>query len=225
MVIALAPTEPDDPTAPTARPGLWRVRLQNIGAVTQAGPISCRIQRDNDPFGYARGARQSYFDDHLDEPFEPPGRRARGDNDKGVFVRRFGTLNGLATHDAVTVVGGCVAASEQPADYSSAGLADLDPGAPGSVHYSAPSETSSAIAAILAGGTRSGAVFRMAGTSTAAPQVSRRLAIGYLTASVRKGIASNVSKPRDLLEDITRKPGDDPISAVRLGKGLLLPKP
>jgi hypothetical protein len=235
MVIALAPTEPNDPAAPAARPGLWRVRLENIRNALEAGAISCRIQRDNDPFGYARGARQSYFDDPLDAPFEASGRKARSDNTDGVFVRRFGTLNGLATHDAVTVVGGYVAASGRPADYSSAG-SNAQTG--GSVHYSAPSETSSAIAGILAGGTRSGAVFRMAGTSAAAPQVSRELAVAYLTASVPKYFVPNVAEQEpsgrygrrpmtagDLLQGKTREPGSDEVSAVRLGKGLLLPKP
>lgn len=224
MVIALAPTEPDDPTAPAAPPGLWRVKLQNIGEVSEARPISCRIQRDNDPFGYARGARQSYFDDRFDETFESSGRRPKGDNDRGVFVRRFGTLNGLATHDAVTVVGGCVAASKQPADYSSAGSVAQAAGDPGSVHYSAPSETSSAIAGVLAGGTRSGAVFRMAGTSTAAPQFARRRAVEYLTTPAPP-FGFRPSEPQTPeLPSFTPTPGGDPISSARLGKGLLLPE-
>ncbi|MGR6130526.1 hypothetical protein, partial [Paenibacillus sp. SER-28] len=66
-----------------------------------------RIQRDDDPSDHPRGARQSYFDDPRDEPFGTDGALAKIDT-LSASTRRFGTLNGLATHDRVTVVGGFV---------------------------------------------------------------------------------------------------------------------
>jgi hypothetical protein len=182
LFVAIAPTEPDDPSLPAARAGLWTIRLENIGEVMKHGPISCRIQRDTS-FGHTRGARQSYFDDCFDETFDYTGTWATGENPERAFVRRFGTINGLATHDSVTVVGGCVGSSGRPARYSSAG-ASAGSSEPGTVHYSAPSETSYAVAGVPAAGTRSGAVFHMSGTSTAAPQVARDFAVTYLRGAV-----------------------------------------
>jgi hypothetical protein len=178
LFVTIAPTEPDDLSLPAARAGLWTVKLVNIGEVMKKGPISCRIQRDTS-FGQTRGARQSYFDDCFDETFDDTGTWAAGENPERAFVRRVGTINGLATHDSVTVVGGYVGSSGRPAPYSAVG-ASVGSFEPGTVHHSAPSETSYAVAGVPAAGTRSGVVFHMSGTSTAAPQVAREFAVGYL---------------------------------------------
>jgi hypothetical protein len=169
--------------------------LENFGEVIKNGPITCRIQRDTS-FGHTRGARQSYFDDCFDET----GTWARGENPERAFVRRFGTINGLATHDSVTVVGSCVGSSCRPARYSSAG-ASAGSSEPGTVHYSAPSETSYAVAGVPAAGTRSGAVFHMSGTSTASPQVAREFAIGYLRSDILRfeTHVSATAHPQELL--------------------------
>jgi hypothetical protein len=176
IVIALAPTAKDHPAHPTAASGLWRLELTKLTEILASGPIACRIQRDINPFGYAVGARQSYFDDpvHGGDPRRP--NRAG----PGAFVQRYGTINGLATHDAVTVVGGYVGSTLRPAFYSSAAEVALSEAALAGVHCVARSETNPAVLGVLGAGTRSGSVFRLSGTSTAAPQVARAMASAYL---------------------------------------------
>jgi hypothetical protein len=179
FVVAVAPTEPSNLSLPAAPSGLWQIELRGLGPVRLVGPIACRIQRDIDPFGYAYGARQSYFDDPLDQPVDAAGRPARADNPDDAFVRRYGTLNGLATHDAVTVVGSFVRGSHEPAAYASAGSRQSTAGQ-ARIHLSAPSESSPALGGIPAAGARSGAIVRLSGTSMAAPQVARALAVAFL---------------------------------------------
>ncbi|CAH1665847.1 conserved hypothetical protein [Hyphomicrobiales bacterium] len=224
FVMALAPTTPDNPTLPSTSSGTWTVRLGHLHGVARHGPITCRIQRDINPFGYALGARQSYFDDPGDEAFEASGHRPLGDNPAGVFVRRFGTLNGLATHDAVAVVGGFVADSRTPALYSAAGKYPTLPSGAGRVHVSAPADASSALEGVLAGGTRSGAVVRMSGTSMAAPQVARAAAIAYLTGTGPAQGPDPCNAGEEimrLLEGRLHPAPQDPISQAKLGGALL----
>lgn len=224
FVLALAPTVPDNPTLPSSSSGIWTVRLGHLHDVVQHGPITCRIQRDINPFGYALGARQSYFDEPDDEAFDASGHRPLGDNPAGVFVRRFGSLNGLATHDAVTVVGGFVATSQRPALYSAAGRHRTPQSSSGRVHLSAPSDASSALEGVLAAGARSGAVFRMSGTSMAAPQVARAAAIAYLTEPSPAHAPSDCDSGQELLRLLDgqlRPAPKDAISQTRLGGALL----
>ncbi|QEL23731.1 hypothetical protein FQV39_14915 [Bosea sp. F3-2] len=225
FVIALAPTEPDNPTLPSSRSGTWTVRLGHLYRAVQHGPITCRIQRDINPFGYALGARQSYFDDPRDEAFDASGHRPLGDNPAGVFVRRFGTLNGLATHDAAAVVGGFVATSQTPALYSAAGHDPSLQSGPGRVHLSAASDASTALEGVLAAGTRSGGVVRMSGTSMAAPQIARATAIAYLSGMGRPSGSSQGDAGHDLVQLLDGQVcpvSQDAISRVRLGEALLI---
>ncbi|OYU49249.1 MAG: hypothetical protein CFE31_07750 [Rhizobiales bacterium PAR1] len=179
FMVVLAPTDPQNSTLASAEAGLWQVKLGGLGPVLKHGVITCRIQRDNDPFGYYHGARQSYFDDRHDQAYDETGKHSATENPGNTFVRRFDGLNGLATHDAVVVVGGYVASSTAPATYSSAGPLTARPGSPGTVRLAAPSDDSPVLGGIRAAGTRSGITFRLNGTSAAAPQVTRALALAY----------------------------------------------
>ncbi len=179
VLVTLAPSDPADPAQPAAPPGLWRIALRKTGGPALVAPVACRIHRDNDPYGYARGGRQSWFDDPAEELFGEDGALARIENPPGIFVRRFGTLNGIATHDKVVVVAGYEGGSERAATYSSAGpmrSPGTTPG-PGDVLISEMSDESPARPGMLGAGTRSGAVFRLSGTSVAAPQAARKLAL------------------------------------------------
>ncbi len=179
VLVTLAPSDPADPALPAAPPGLWRIALRKTGGPALVAPVACRIHRDNDPYGYARGGRQSWFDDPAEELFGEDGALARIENPPGIFVRRFGTLNGIATHDKVVVVAGYEGGSDRAATYSSAGpmRSAATPPGPGDVHVSEMSDESPALPGMLGAGTRSGAVFRLSGTSVAAPQAARKLAL------------------------------------------------
>jgi hypothetical protein len=182
ILIALAPTEPDDPSLPAAPSGLWTIGLAKTGGADLQASVGCRIQRDNDPFGYTRGGRQSYFDDPLDQRFTDDGAPSRIENPPAAFVRRFGTLNGIATHGHVTVVSGCYGDTGRATEYGAAGPS-RPPGAaagPGDVRNAVVSDDSTALRGVLAAGTRTGSVARLSGTSVAAPQVARFLAIQSL---------------------------------------------
>lgn len=200
VLLALVPTDPADATLPAAPSGRWGIALQKTGGAPLSKPVACRIQRDNDPYGYSRGGRQSVFDDPRDEMFGPDGAPSRTENPPDSFVKRFGTLNGIATHDKVTVVSGFFGDTGRATDYASAGPL-RPPGQPpgaGDVHFSAISDDSKALRGARAAGTRSGSSFRLSGTSVAAPRVARKIALGTLPPAP--------------------PPPQDPIEAIRLGR-------
>lgn len=201
LVIALAPTAPDDPALPATPPGLWTVALSRRPGTHLEGPIHCRIHRDIDVgIRHPIGARQSYFDDWRDKPFADDGSLAQSDPPTS-FVKRFGSLNGIATHDKTTLTAGFVQHTGQPASYSSAGdLAAVS----ARVLCSATSERSSLNRGTRAAGMRSGAVFSQSGTSTAAPQVARALARCFLERSAGVLVAAAAGNYVSLLEG--RKP-------------------
>lgn len=174
VAVELAPSE----TAagkPQAAAGLWRIVLRSDRPEQLHGPIHCRIHRDFNPLGYFQGARQSYFDPG-EELFQPDGTLKTTDEPFG-FLRRAGTLNDLATDAAHTVVVGAgYQDADQAAPYSSAGPAD---GAEPAVDCSAPSESGRVLAGRIGAGTRSGAGFRLSGTSVAAPIIAASYAKVY----------------------------------------------
>jgi hypothetical protein len=210
--IALASTEPRDQTLPAAPSGQWSVSLTRTGGAAPNGPVSCRIQRDNDPFGYVRGGKQSYFDELADERQTPDGAPARIENPPGAFVRRFGTVNGLATHDQVTVVSSHYADTGRATEYASAGPLSPVPGAPGAVGVSMPADASTALRGSLAAGTRSGSAIRLSGTSMAAPLYARRIALAHLDSALPWPQVQPLKAPVSQAEDAERP--------VRLGQAL-----
>lgn len=186
VLVSLAATETVDNALPAAPSGRWQVALSKIGGGSLTAPVACRILRDNDPFGYTRGGRQSYFDDPLDPPFNERGELSRVETKGSAFVKRFGTLNGIATHDKVLVVGGYYGNTGRATEYSSAGPKHSAKALPsaGDVHASAISDDSTAIRGVRSAGSRSGASFRLSGTSVAAPKVAHLLALQPLTVAL-----------------------------------------
>jgi hypothetical protein len=195
VLISLAATETVDNALPAAPSGKWQIELSKVGGGSLTSPVACRILRDNDPFGYTRGGRQSYFDDSLDLRFNERGEPSRVETETSAFVKRFGTLNGLATHDKVYVVGGYYGHNGRATEYSSAGRKQSDTDLPsaGQVYASAISDDSTALRGVRSAGSRSGATFRLSGTSVAAPKVARSLTYGLLPGAK--------SPPKDLCPD------------------------
>jgi hypothetical protein len=189
VLIVLAPTEPEDARLPRAESGKWIVAIERgPHADFIEDPIHCWIQRSADPESLRSGSRQSYFDEPKDGRYDPNGELKEKDL-KGTFVKRFGSLNGLATGPTSLVVGGyrlgaglgSGLARARPSRYSSAGV--LDEKWPSKrVDCSSMSDRSRVLTGTVAAGVRSGSLSLVQGTSSAAPFVARQLAETFVTA-------------------------------------------
>ncbi|WP_419905185.1 hypothetical protein [Kiloniella sp.] len=164
-----------DPLKP-APSGMWKVRLIKTTDKAMPEPIHARIQRDASPFGYPALGRQSYFDDPDYKVYGAMGKLELEDNDDSI-VKRSGSYNGLATGDAVIVVGGHVESTGEPAVYSGDQPATIGyPGSSVGPMVSAESDRSPVFRGIQATGVRSGVSVALDGTSVAAPIITRRVA-------------------------------------------------
>ncbi|MCR9136246.1 MAG: hypothetical protein NXI27_09630 [Alphaproteobacteria bacterium] len=260
FMIALAPTAACLPQGlPAAPSGNWIVRLKKMSANANAiGPmngraknssrvkdvgIDCYIQHDISYGQGNTGARQSYFVDDQDIPYNRQGgfnqvdsvEGLRPDRNRGrkAKLRRFGSINGMATAPSTIVVGGYVEATAKASVYSSAralryrGPYSIDRLGKG-VDISAVTERSQWHPGIIGAGTRSGITVALRGTSSAAPQVARQLAKAMLDSTWtaldwRQNADVNY---RDLLKsiemtEVADRPTAHPASEDRLGAYVL----
>ncbi|WP_027546954.1 hypothetical protein [Bradyrhizobium sp. WSM2254] len=224
LLVVLAPTEPEDISRPPVMSGEWRVVIRP-GAEARPidEPIYCWVQRAADPESLRSGSRQSYFDDPRNIRYTRRGDLREVDT-AGAFVRRFGSLNGIATGAKSLVVGGYrlgagLASSlkyARPSRYSSAGSREHG-WLRRHVDCSSMSERSRALPGTIAAGVRSGSRSFVQGTSTAAPFVARQLAEIFTTAQdadIRRAEPANYLP---LLHD-KYPAADDPVIRARLGK-------
>jgi hypothetical protein len=235
VLIVIAPTEPEDDRLPGADSGKWTVVIRR-GAEAHAidYPIHCWIQRATDFESFRSGSRQSYFDDDAYEStrFTPQGDLAEEDPDakdpQKSLVKRFGSLNGLATGHTSLVVGGyrlgaglgSSLARAQPARYSSAGTLKPD-WIDKTVGCSSMSDRSRLLPGTISAGVRSGSLSLIQGTSTAAPLVARQLATVFVTAD-DACVAATAGK--NYLPLLTGEPsGNDDVRKARLGAVLIPP--
>ena len=186
IVLAVAPTETDESALSPAPAGLWRISLARNNAARRLGRdgrIHVRVQRDED-FGFGRtGALQSFL---VGETGTDPEATMP---DPGP-VQRFGSLNGMTGGAATLIVAGFDRLTGMPARYASAGGV----AGPGNwqgigtqVDCAAPSERSPLKPGIVAAGSRSGILAARSGTSVAAPQVARALAMALLAGEHPQG--------------------------------------
>lgn len=169
-----------EPTRGVAEHGDWTIEVSGIPPQAQ---IHAYVARSDPNMGVRSGAKLSYFLDHkweLTHSREASCKYANGEFDKTrSLIERKGTLNGIATANdsSVHVAGGYIIANGRKAPYSSAGPAR---GGPLTLRagpdYALPCDESYALRGIRAGGNRSGGMFRLIGTSAAAPQLARHLA-------------------------------------------------
>jgi hypothetical protein len=158
--------------------GDWRIKVSQVAA---GAKVDAYVARTDPNMGVTTGAKRSGFVDpvwerthsaaasltYVDGEFDNAGSR----------ISRLGTLNGIATgYDTpVHVAGGYILLDGRKSTYSSAGPSRNYPTSlrlgPDDV---LPCDESYALQGMLAGGTRSGSVFRLIGTSTAAPQLARQ---------------------------------------------------
>jgi hypothetical protein len=208
ITIATRPTADDQESEPVVLvpSGLWQISVRNLGE-RELRNIDLRVHRD-DPGMFSRsGARQSYFDDPNYVMFDPGSGRIindeRQDRARGTRVTRQGTLSSYAYAKGVLAVGGYRRSDGQPATYSSSGrgpndgtkdsytalpdsdvhdrTTDADGNRFDGPDLAAVSEESPALTGVLAAGTYSGSVAVLAGTSVAAPQITRALADQIVT--------------------------------------------
>jgi len=147
------------------------------------------VQRDIDLESFLTGSRQSYLHDEKYRLFDKTGTGAQSDQPDS-HVKRFGSLNGMATGATTLVVSGAgprVGARLENGDAEVSGFSSAGkPGAGctvGSVDCTARGDRSSINPGMVAAGTRSGSYSVVQGTSVAAPLVARRLAEAFATCS------------------------------------------
>ena len=167
FLVALGPTAQTFDRRPRVPHGAWRLTLHNTSGGSQQ-TAHVWIERDN-PVGNDPGPRRQ---SHL-EALVGGGMVIEG-------TRSLASLSGSAE---TFVVGGYGRRGDWPAGPGSSGQADVPPyvsrgpgravGSGPDVH--APCDDSPVAHGLLAAANRSGASFRMDGTSVAAPIVTRRL--------------------------------------------------
>ncbi|WP_407147940.1 hypothetical protein [Bradyrhizobium sp. ORS 86] len=167
------------PNIVAAEHGDWTIKVSGIPASAE---LHAYVARSDPNMGVVSGAKLSYFVDPTWErtrSAEAGCIRREGEFDKsGSLVRRDGTLNGIATAEDtnVHVAGGYILSNGRKSPYSSAGPAR---GGPRPLRrgpdFVLPGDDSYALSGVRAGVNRSGSVFRLTGTSAAAPQFAREV--------------------------------------------------
>jgi hypothetical protein len=157
--------------------GDWTIRVDGIAA---GAKLHAYVARSDPNMDVHSGARLSSFVDPAWQRTRSAEAGCKYENGKfdrtGSLVERNGTLNGIATadHDSVHVAGGFMLSNWRKSPYASAGPARG--GTRTGPDFALPCDESYALAGIRAGGNRSGSVFRLVGTSVAAPQLARTIA-------------------------------------------------
>jgi hypothetical protein len=174
-------------TRDLAEHGDWRIQVAGIPENAQ---IHSFVARSDPNMGVRTGAKRSYFVDsewEMTRSAQASCIYADGVFDAtGSLIRRDGTLNGIATgtDSNVHVAGGYVRSNKRKSSYSSAGPARNGPlTLRKGPDYALFSDESYALRGVLAGGNRSGTVFRLIGTSAAAPQLARHVANSSIPAA------------------------------------------
>lgn len=194
IIVALIPTAYTRGQSRKAPAGLWQVTLKrgaDAARLADNDNILIWLQRDDDPSDLKMLGRQSRL-----VPLEKMGSAwlpAR-DTQAGTLnptrqyeptlgrVSGYGTLNGVASSDRTTRVGGFVKQSLRPCRYSGAGGLQItsDDGATiwgQQVDVTAPADLSHERYGIPSLGVLSGARTRLPGTSIAAPTVARLMVL------------------------------------------------
>jgi hypothetical protein len=174
LLVTVAPTTRSD-ARPAAASGNWKVTVQNTGQTDAT--VSFKVQRDDTPGGYRRNGRQSWLDHSTGWGFEielkayslpaaaSPIRRENTEVSYAGFASPSVYFAGAARPDLTTT--GAV----RPSRYAAEGGMPM-PNAP---LVSAMGDDGSALIGRRAAGVLTGATVRMAGSSMAAPSVSRKL--------------------------------------------------
>jgi hypothetical protein len=157
--------------------GDWKIK---VGGIWENAQVHAYVARSDPNMGVRTGAKRSCFVDPKWEQARSAAANCTledGEFDTtGSLVCRDGTLNGIATakRHRVHVAGGYVLTDGRKTPYSSEGPARRGPRA--GPDFAMLCDESWSLTGVRAGGNRSGAVFRLTGTSAAAPQLARQVA-------------------------------------------------
>lgn len=181
VLLALAPTVPIHGQARRAPAGRWQIEIvadPAARALPEGESLQVWVQRDDDPVALNSGGRQGYLIAPAPAAMPDPLRIYDGRRD---MVTGYGVINAIATAPDLCRVGGYVRLSGYPSRYSGSAVVLAD----GSL--SGPGLTASAVAddspmrpGILSIGVCSGMRSRFTGTSVAAPQVVRHMALNCI---------------------------------------------
>ncbi len=189
ITVAVPPTRPATAAGHSIRAGTWQVSVDT----EDRGLVDIYVQRDDAIRGFRGGGRQSRLTDGLyqgrDETgrailYDPPGQHTG--------VVRDGAINAFANGTTQIRVGGGYASPTHPgpiadpnlgpAPYCSLGFASKGPNVEGD--KVAPAERSRVLRGIITMGAMSGSRQAVAGTSMAAPQITRDLAMKLYNGTV-----------------------------------------
>ena len=174
VTLFASPTAADpwvDPPYRIVPSGRWSVTIKNISPMPL--DIEAWIKRSDTPGARRAKGRQSYFDDPRYRRFDDNTRPTEFDDPATTsYVKRQGTLSGIATGTRTFVIGAyqrqATPCTWMPAIYSS--QASVIMRAP---NWLAPGDDSTACPGTLSAGPRNGTRIAMRGTSVAAPQAAR----------------------------------------------------
>lgn len=194
LIVALIPTAYTRGQSRKAPAGLWQVTLKRkpeSAKIADKDNILIWLQRDDDPSDLKMLGRQSRL-----VPLEKKGAVWRPARDTKAGTRKptkqyestlgrvsgYGTINGVASSDRTTRVGGFVQQTLRPCPYSGAGgLQVTSDGATAiwgqHIDVTAPADFSHERYGIPTLGVLSGARTRLPGTSIAAPTVARLMVL------------------------------------------------
>ena len=200
-LLTVAPSACYGPWDYRAPSGCWRVMVRNLG---QPAECNAYVQRDDVAFGRRGHGRQGVLEDGRYLRYDSRGAPELLDNENS-FVRRAGTLNGLASGNLVRVVGGLQrqvdGTLEAALEYSSVDIPDRNLRKQLKRRL-AVTEDSPLLHGVLAAGSRSGGLVALSGTSMAAPQWSRVLAQRFLPSApapreptVKVNDANGIARP------------------------------
>ena len=174
---------PFDPAAPVTVPsGVWTL---SVTSKQDSSPVEfdAWIRRDASLAGRRSRGRQSYFEDKAYEDELARGKRPAEfeKENSSPMVKRRSTLSGIASGAAPYVIAGYrrgdFESEMHPAPYSSGGPTENPDRTMSAPTLSFPSDRSVACHGVLAAGTLSGSIVAMNGSSVAAPQAARWIAL------------------------------------------------
>ena len=202
-LLAVEPTIATGQAAPEH--GDWTIKVENL---KPRASLHAYVARSDPNMGVRSGARRSYF---VDADWESRFGAAAGCTyidgkfaKTGSLIEREGTLNGIATDNVagIQVAGGYILRHGRKSPYASAGPSRKTRRGP---DFALFCDQSYALAGVRAGGNRSGGVFRLTGTSAAAPQLARwatrsRFPRQRSPATSRNAVAATSHRPDERAE-------------------------